>query len=363
MGGSGAVHLAARPAVRLVAVLTASVLLGLAPAAPAATTSPTEAGVDGRSIDVRLRDAVRRLSAATETRAGYDRDKFRHWVDENGDCQDTRDEVLAAESRVAVSGCDISTGRWRSYYDGLTWASSGDVDIDHLVPLAEAWDSGARRWNADTRERFANDLADRRALVAVTDNVNQSKGDQDIAEWRPERARCRYLAEWVAVKTRWSLRVDRTEKRSLRRLADGCRNVVLHVRRARIALGGDGGGGTGDPQPEGRMRISRVVYDPAGTDTENGETITLVNRGRRAQLQGFVLRDEAGASYRLPGYRIGSDGSVTVHSGHGSDRRGHLYAGWGFTWNNDGDTARLLDPDGDVVDSCSWGDGSGTASC
>jgi hypothetical protein len=111
------------------------------------------------------------------------------------------------------------------------------VDIDHLVPLAEAWDSGARGWNAGTRERYANDLGDRRALVAVTDNVNQSKGDQDIAEWLPELSRCRYVREWVSVKIRWSLTVDRVEKRTARRLAGRCRNAVLRVSKANVVRG------------------------------------------------------------------------------------------------------------------------------
>jgi hypothetical protein len=119
----------------------------------------------------------------------------------------------------------------------VTWSDSGDVDIDHLVPLAEAWDSGARQWNAGTRERYANDLGDRRALVAVTDNVNQSKGDQDIAEWLPELSRCRYVREWVSVKVRWSLTVDRVEKRTARRLAGRCHKVVLRVSRAHVVRG------------------------------------------------------------------------------------------------------------------------------
>ncbi len=212
-----------------------------------------------------------------------------------------------------------------------------------------------------TRQRFANDLGDRRTLVAVTDNVNQSKGDRDIAEWRPDRGVCRYVEEWTAVKTRWSLTVNRAEKRTLRRLADDCPNDRLRVERARIGTGQSGGGG-GD-QPLGRMRIAKVVYDPPGTDTENAETITLVNRGKRAQLKGFRLRDEAGATYRFLRYRIGHGGKVTIRSGQGRDRRGHLYAAWGFTWNNDGDTARLLKPGGGRADSCSWGDGSGTVYC
>lgn len=147
------------------------------------------------------------------------------------------------------------------------------------------------------------------------------------------------------VKTRWSLRVDRDEKRTLRRLAGNCPNDRLHVTRAKIGTGwsGGGGGGGGD-QPLGLMRIAKVVYDPPGTDTENAETITLVNRGRRARLKGFKVRDVAGTSYRLSSYRIRRGATVAIHSGNGRNHRGHLYAGWGFVWNNDGDTARLITP-------------------
>jgi hypothetical protein len=81
--------------------------------------------------------------------------------------------------------------------------------------------------------RYANDLADRRTLVAVTDNVNQSKGDQDPAEWLPERQVCRYVAQHVAVKLRWSLRVDRPERRTLRALSADCPNRRITVTRAR----------------------------------------------------------------------------------------------------------------------------------
>ncbi len=169
------------------------------------------------------------------------------------------------------------------------------------------------------------------------------------------------MREWTVVKTRWSLTVNGAEKRTLVRLAGECRNVVLHVRMARVVLTRGGGGGSS--QPLGRMRIFKVVYDPPGPDTENAETLTLVNRGTPAQLHGFRLHDSAAASYAFPTYRIGHGGKVVVHSGNGRDRRGHLYAGWGFTWNNDGDTARLVKPGGGVVDRCTWGAGSGAIYC
>jgi hypothetical protein len=208
---------------------------------------PAPSADAGSLVRVRLRQAVRNLPVAAETRAGYDRDKFRHWVDADGDCRDTRDEVLAAESRVRVTGrCDVTRGRWLSYYDNVTVRQPGDLDIDHLVPLAEAWDSGAKRWTAGTRQRFANDLGDPRSLVAVTASANRSKSDQDPAEWMPQFGRCKYVRQWVAVKIRWTLKVNRAEKRALVRRAASCANVVVKVRKAtvhrRTSSGSAGGG-------------------------------------------------------------------------------------------------------------------------
>jgi hypothetical protein len=217
---------------------------------PGPAVQSTTTGFTGQTVKLRLRKAVTMLPVAVERRRGYDRDKFRHWVDANNDCQDTRDEVLDTESVTEVSGCDITTGEWKSYYDGEVWTDSSDVDIDHLVPLAEAWDSGARRWTAGTRTRYANDLSDPRPLVAVTDNVNQSKSDQDPAEWMPELGKCRYVREWVAVKIRWRLSVNRPEKQELRSRADNCKNTFVKVRRAKVVRkNGDGDGGTANCAP------------------------------------------------------------------------------------------------------------------
>lgn len=233
---------------RLFAVLA---VLPLLVAGLVATSAVEPADAAGAVVRMRLHQAVKQLPLARETRAGYDRDRFRHWVDANSDCQDTRDEVLFAESLVAVSGCDIQRGKWRSYYDGVVTRDSSSFDVDHMVPLAEAWDSGAKRWSADTRKRFANDLGDRRALVAVSASSNRSKSDRDPAEWLPAREKCRYVREWTAVKMRWSLKVDRAEKRALVRRATRCRNVVVRVRKAAISTGtgGDGGGTSGGTDP------------------------------------------------------------------------------------------------------------------
>ena len=183
-----------------------------------------------------LQTAVADLSVATEVRTGYDRALFQHWIDADGDGCSTRNEVLLAEADdpPTVSGtCTLSGGRWFSYYDRVSWTSTSDLDIDHLVPLAEAWDSGARTWTSTVRRDFANDLGDYRSLVAVTDNVNQAKGDQDPGTWLPQYDQCRYLREFVAVKHRWRLTVDSAEKAAMTSLASSCTNTTITVTLAR----------------------------------------------------------------------------------------------------------------------------------
>jgi hypothetical protein len=179
-----------------------------------------------------LRTAIEEIAAGPEVRTGYDRALFPHWIDADRDRCNTRQEVLIAEAFIAPqvdSSCRLSGGQWYSYYDDAYWTLTSDLDIDHMVPLAEAWDSGARDWDTPRRQAYANDLGDERSLVAVTDNVNQSKGDQDPAEWLPAVERCRYIGEWVAVKLRWSLTVDDAERAALTQVAGECPNAPIVV--------------------------------------------------------------------------------------------------------------------------------------
>lgn len=183
-----------------------------------------------------LHARVAALQVAPERRTGYDRNAFKHWnagANPTDGC-DTRREVLIAEAVVAPlvgARCAFTGGKWFSYYDGVETTDSSKFDIDHLVPLAEAWDSGAYAWDATRREAFANDLGDPRSLIAVSAASNRSKGDRDPAEWMPPaaEAHCRYLTEWVAVKTRWSLSVDPVEKEFLTNRSGRCANVKVAV--------------------------------------------------------------------------------------------------------------------------------------
>ena len=167
------------------------------------------------------------LPVREERREGYDRDLFHIWLDVDHDGCDTRREVLMQESLTAVtegSGCSLSGGTWYSAYDGVTTTDASSFDIDHFVPLAEAWDSGAYAWSSQRRDDFANDLGYTGSLMAVTASSNRSKSDGDPAEWEPPLNSywCPYDENWVAVKTRWSLAVDPAEVRALQNVLDGC---------------------------------------------------------------------------------------------------------------------------------------------
>lgn len=157
---------------------------------------------------------------APEHPGGYDRALFVHWIDADGDGCDTRDEVLIAESLTTPRigpDCPVR-GSWRSVYDGLTTTRASALDVDHVVALKEAWDSGAWAWTPARRQGYANDLGDARSLRAVSVASNRAKGDQDPAGWLPPlRAfRCTYATDWVAVKVRWRLSVDARERAALK---------------------------------------------------------------------------------------------------------------------------------------------------
>ncbi len=124
---------------------------------------------------------------------------------------------------VTDSACAAVSGRWYSPYDGATWTAASDVDIDHVVPLAEAWRSGANTWTTSRRQSFANDLS-RPQLIAVTDNVNQAKGDQDPSTWQPPVTsyRCTYAKMWITVKSYWALTLQASEKTALQTMLNTC---------------------------------------------------------------------------------------------------------------------------------------------
>jgi len=192
---------------------------------PVASPAASRAGIP--EGELALGTLLSLLRVAEEQRSGYDRALFIHWIDADDDGCDTRREVLITEAidQPAVSGsCSLSGGRWYSLYDGVETTDPSTLDIDHVVALAEAWDSGAFGWSTDRRTRYANDLDVTWALIAVSASSNRQKSDQDPSSWLPPLAsvECEYLAMWIAVKARWDLAVDVTEKAVLEREIGAC---------------------------------------------------------------------------------------------------------------------------------------------
>lgn len=210
------------------------VVVTLACTALACFTVGPGIGAGGSQIVVALREAVEFLPVRAEVREGYGRDRFEHWIDVDGDGCSTRAEVLlveAVEPPDVTGRCELSGGRWYSFVDDAYVDGPRGLDVDHMVPLAEAWDSGAYGWTPQRRRDYANDLAEDAALVAVTARANRSKADKDPREWLPPFAPavCRYLMAWVVVKLRWHLSVDRLERDVLVAKAAECPDEVVTV--------------------------------------------------------------------------------------------------------------------------------------
>ncbi|MEV5610441.1 HNH endonuclease family protein [Streptomyces sp. NPDC052225] len=197
--------------------LAAGLTLMSGPTAQAAPPTPVSAAT--------ARTYLSELTVKAEGSSdGYSRDLFPHWITQSGTCN-TREVVLKRDGTNVVtdSNCAATSGSWYSAYDGATWTAASDLDIDHIVPLSEAWKSGANAWTTSKRQGFANDLT-RPQLIAVTDNVNQAKGDQDPATWMPSRTAyaCTYLRMWVQVKHYYALTVDSAEKSAIQSGLSGC---------------------------------------------------------------------------------------------------------------------------------------------
>lgn len=159
----------------------------------------------------------------------YDREAFgTAWSDTNDNGCDTRNDVLRRDLRdIELAGCVVLSGTLVDPYSGAVIdfkrgpVTSMDVQVDHVVALANAWQTGAKYWTDAQRLRFAND---RRSLLAVDGPVNLSKGDADAATWLPPRKafRCEYVAIQILTKQRYDLWVTSAEKAAMKAVLSKC---------------------------------------------------------------------------------------------------------------------------------------------
>ena len=186
----------------------------------------------GGKVPANAGKALKQLEVAPAgTMSGYDREAFPHWSDarENGwrvsdsSC-DTRDAALIrdGEDLVVEEGCDVESGRWQDPYTTRTYTDPLDIDIDHIVPLANAYRSGASEWDEARRETYANDPNN---LLSVEDNANQEKGDKGPEAWKPPNRTiwCSYAKRWISVKAEYALTVNPQEKAALRQMLSTCK--------------------------------------------------------------------------------------------------------------------------------------------
>ncbi|MEU6641240.1 HNH endonuclease family protein [Saccharomonospora sp. NPDC046836] len=203
-------------------LLTAALFVAIVSLVAAPQALATPPNIPSKSTAQTQLNALRVAGEGSMT--GYSRDKFPHWITISGTCN-TRETVLKRDgSNVVVDGaCAATSGRWYSPYDGATWYAASDVDIDHVVPLAEAWRSGASGWTTSRRQSFANDLSYPQ-LIAVTDEVNQAKGDKDPSAWKPPLSsyQCTYSKMWIRTKYQWGLTLQSTEKSALQSMLNTC---------------------------------------------------------------------------------------------------------------------------------------------
>jgi hypothetical protein len=216
-------------------ILSAGLALAIAlyPVVSASSTERTSAAAFAQILGL--------LQVKAETGSGtYERSFFQHWIDDDGDGCDTRDEVLQQESLTRI-GCGLVGGSWISTYDGFKTSDAASLDIDHFIPLKEAWESGASGWDSATRKRFANDLDYPLSLIAVSASSNRSKSDKDPSAWLPPSRSftCLYVGSWIAVKYRWSLTIDSNEKKALASKLSSCgsKSKVTVPAKAKIVKG------------------------------------------------------------------------------------------------------------------------------
>ena len=263
-------------------------------AASDATTSPTQAtAVPATTTTLAVPTTTEPPAAQPATSAGgtlaalavaeegdggvaYDRDLYGSWTRVRSGCN-TRCAVLEEERRP--------DGTWLSWYDGMVTSDASRLDIDHMVPLAEAHSSGAWRWNSSQRTAYANDLLHPEALAAVSASSNRSKGSRDPSEWRPSDASawCRYATDWVTVKAAWGLTADRAEVGALREMLDTCDSDVtittLPARRVTTTTGAVAPATTAVSTAAASCPYTSAAGDPCAQVPELGNLSDDVNCG------------------------------------------------------------------------------------
>ena len=288
-----------------------------ADAAPPASPSPSAAPEAQASPGTALAAVAGLEVKGRAPKTGYDREAFAYRAydqDRNG-C-DVRNDLLRRDLvdlviGAGTSGCVVESGTLHDPYSGTAIPfvrgadTSGDVQIDHVVALSDAWQKGAQAWDASTLREFGNDPLN---LLAVDGPLNNQKGDGDTATWLPPNAgyRCEYVARQVAVKVEYRLWVTGAERDAMVRVLTGCPDQPLPMRETVPLLPELVGAPAPAPAPA-PTPAPAPAPGPAGSGTGTDPRVSTCAKALDAGYGPYV----SGVDPEYDWYRDGdSDGTV-----------------------------------------------------
>tara|TARA_B100000686_G_scaffold350516_1_gene446711 strand:+ start:183 stop:2183 length:2001 start_codon:yes stop_codon:yes gene_type:complete len=287
----------------------------------------------------------------------YDRDDWKHWIDEDGDCQNIRHEVLIAESLTDVNfkdnaNCLVANGEWLDPFTATKVTDATKLDVDHMVPLKNAHESGGWTWNQQKKMDYANHIQYEDHLIAVTASANRQKGARGPDEWKPsnEEYWCDYAQDWIAIKVEWNLTATNSEWAALQDMLDSCAQSISIV-----------------PVLSEKADISTRVVQPSEANSTYSNELKIVSLDCKGKPEIVLIRNDGDYSQDMTGWSIHDEGikhtfrfpkglivdsgkSIQVVSG-GTGLADDSSVFWKKqpVWNNDGDTASMLNSDGSIV--------------
>jgi len=333
------------------------------PAPRAASISPTATSVppkltqpsSGLAFSLEINEIVADLPK-------YVREDWKHWIDEDKDCQNTRHEVLIEESLKAVTfksdkQCQVATGEWLAPFTGDTVTDATKLDVDHMIPLKNAHDSGGWAWDAGMKSAYANEMAYSDHLIAVTASANRKKGAKGPEGWKPPNQDywCDYAIDWVQIKADWGLSATKAEWTALQAMIATCDSPPSIT-----AI-------PSKTEPPPTVKPVTPVTTPAAPATPGEvdvlitsldckgkpEIVVVENSGTSAQdMTGWKVEDRGPKyTFNFPaGFSLEAGASVELVSGASGDDTGEtIYWNKRPVWNNDGDTASLIDSSGHLA--------------
>ena len=299
-----------------------------------------------------------KISEITTDLPDYDRDDWKHWIDKDRDCQNTRHEVLIEESLKAATfksdkQCQVATGEWLAPYTSVIVTDATKLDVDHMVPLKNAHDSGGWAWDKDKKAAYANEMGYADHLIAVTASANRKKGARGPEEWKPANQGywCDYAIDWVQIKVEWELSATKAEWAALQEMLKTCDgNPTITAIPSK----------TESPQP-----VTPVT--PSVAATSGSEDIQITTMDCKGKPEIVVIENTGNSSQNLTGWKVEDDGPtytfnfpagfslepgslVELISGEsGDDTDKTIFWNNRTVWNNDGDTASLFDSSGQLA--------------